>query len=43
MGRRTRGRGPRLFEYASGTDTPVVVLALSIASVTYGALLAPTC
>jgi SSS family transporter len=25
--------------YASGTDTPVVVLALSIASVTYGALL----
>ncbi|MGE0442114.1 MAG: sodium:solute symporter [Gemmatimonadales bacterium] len=27
------------FEYASGTDTPVVVLALSIASVTYGALL----
>jgi len=25
--------------YASGTDTPVVVLALSIASITYGALL----
>ena len=25
--------------YATGTDTPVVVLALSIASVTYGALL----
>jgi SSS family solute:Na+ symporter len=25
--------------YASGSDTPVVVLALSIASVTYGALL----
>jgi hypothetical protein len=32
--------GALLFEtYASGTDTPVVVLALSIASVTYGALL----
>jgi SSS family transporter len=27
------------YAYASGTDTPVVVLALSIASVTYGALL----
>lgn len=27
------------YVYASGTDTPVVVLALSIASVTYGALL----
>ena len=27
------------YSYASGTDTPVVVLALSIASVTYGALL----
>jgi len=27
------------YRYASGTDTPVVVLALSIASVTYGALL----
>ncbi len=27
------------YQYASGTDTPVVVLALSIASVTYGALL----
>ena len=27
------------YGYASGTDTPVVVLALSIASVTYGALL----
>lgn len=27
------------YYYASGTDTPVVVLALSIASVTYGALL----
>jgi Na+/proline symporter len=27
------------FAYASGTNTPVVVLALSIASVTYGALL----
>lgn len=32
--------GALLFEtYASGNDTPVVVLALSIASVTYGALL----
>jgi solute:Na+ symporter, SSS family len=32
--------GALLFEaYATGTDTPVVVLALSIASVTYGALL----
>jgi Na+/proline symporter len=32
--------GALLFEaYASGSDTPVVVLALSIASVTYGALL----
>ena len=28
-----------LHAYASGTDTPVVVLALSIASITYGALL----
>ena len=27
------------YYYASGTDTPVVVLALSIASITYGALL----
>jgi SSS family transporter len=27
------------YYYASGTDTPIVVLALSIASVTYGALL----
>jgi SSS family transporter len=27
------------FYFASGTDTPVVVLALSIASITYGALL----
>lgn len=27
------------FRFASGTDTPVVVLALSIASITYGALL----
>ena len=27
------------YAYSSGTDTPVVVLALSIASVTYGALL----
>jgi SSS family transporter len=27
------------YRYASGSDTPVVVLALSIASVTYGALL----
>ncbi len=27
------------YRYASGTDTPVVVLALSIASITYGALL----
>lgn len=27
------------YQYASGNDTPVVVLALSIASVTYGALL----
>ena len=27
------------YAYASGTDTPVVVLALSIASITYGALL----
>ena len=27
------------YGYATGTDTPVVVLALSIASVTYGALL----
>jgi Na+/proline symporter len=32
--------GALLFEsYASGNDTPVVVLALSIASITYGALL----
>ena len=32
--------GALLFQvYASGSDTPVVVLALSIASVTYGALL----
>jgi solute:Na+ symporter, SSS family len=32
--------GALLFQaYASGNDTPVVVLALSIASVTYGALL----
>ncbi|HWB43218.1 MAG TPA: sodium:solute symporter [Gemmatimonadales bacterium] len=32
--------GALLFQvYTSGTDTPVVVLALSIASVTYGALL----
>ncbi len=28
--------------YATGTDTPVVVLALSIASITYGACSAPT-
>lgn len=28
-----------LYRYATGNDTPVVVLALSIASVTYGALL----
>jgi hypothetical protein len=32
--------GALLFQlYAAGTDTPVVVLALSIASITYGALL----
>jgi hypothetical protein len=28
-----------LYSYAAGTDTPVVVLALSVASITYGALL----
>ncbi len=31
--------GALVFHYAVGTDTPVVVLALSIASVTYGVLL----
>jgi Na+/proline symporter len=33
------GAGLGFYLYASGNDTPVVVLALSIASVTYGALL----
>jgi hypothetical protein len=39
VGRAAHRRGAGLHVAASGRDTPVVVLALSIASVTYGALL----